>query len=170
MRTKAQIAVDRSAIISACDRYRYSLSRRISFFARDAVFIMLNPSTADAMQDDPTIRRCMGFAGSWGCGYLTVLNLFAFRATQPDEMMAAADPVGADNKFWFDAAMEKEPSFVVCAWGVWGGFKGQDQTVMGWLKDYGISPMCLGVTAEGFPKHPLYLKKDAQLIPYAGRP
>jgi hypothetical protein len=167
-----------SAAISDCGVYRYNLVRWMNpvGFRRRVTFIMLNPSTADGEQDDPTIRRCMGFAKSWMCGTLIVLNLFAYRATSPADMRNAADPVGPDNqkhfKHWlgdtFDF-LEARHDLVVCAWGAHGSYRDQDRTVMGWLSDWHAEPQCLGVTKDGHPKHPLYLKSDCKLVPYAGR-
>jgi hypothetical protein len=145
-------------------------------FRRCVTFIMLNPSTADAEQDDPTIRRCMGFAKSWTCGTLIVLNLFAYRATNPADMRSAVDPVGPDNhkhfKHWlgdtFDR-LEGRRDLVVCAWGAHGAHRDQDKTVMGWLRNWHAEPQCLGVTKSGQPKHPLYLPSSATLIPFEGR-
>jgi hypothetical protein len=87
---------------------------------------MLNPSTADASQDDPTIRRCIGFARQWGCGRLVVLNLFAFRATDPADLKRAADPVGPENRAWFDRTLVDDlvGGPVVCGWGVHGAHLG----------------------------------------------
>ena len=78
-----RLPLERNAVISACGRYRYLLTRRVGPGTRAVTFIMLNPSTADATRDDPTIRRCIGFARSWGIGGVDVVNLFAFRATEP---------------------------------------------------------------------------------------
>lgn len=92
-----EIAFSGDAVFSPCQRYRYWLERRFSEGDGTAVFVMLNPSTATAETNDPTIRRCIGFARSWGCDYLVVVNIFAFRATDPKVMKAEADPVGSDN-------------------------------------------------------------------------
>src|SRR5262249_1429413 len=116
------------AVISACGCFRYYLARRIAAGDRVATFIMLNPSTADAFVDDPTVRKCQGFARRWGCSLLRVVNLFAVRATNPVAIKAAADPVGPDNKAWVNAALGASVSgrdrvnTVVCAWGVHGSF------------------------------------------------
>jgi hypothetical protein len=91
-------SLDQNAVISACGKYRHVLIRQVSSDESTAVFIMLNPSTADAMTDEPTIRRCIGFARCRGCGQLLVLNLFAFRATDPADLKRAADPIGPENK------------------------------------------------------------------------
>src|SRR5262249_14212908 len=90
--------VRRAAVISDCGRYRYSLTRRWGDAAEPrALFVMLNPSTADAEQDDPTIRRCIGFAKAWGMGSLEVVNLYALRATDPAALLSAPDPIGPKN-------------------------------------------------------------------------
>ena len=91
-----------TAVISGCGTYRYLLTRRAGPGERAAAFILLNPSTADAATDDPTIRRCLGFARRWGCGRFFVLNLFAFRATYPAELRWADDPIGPRARGWFD--------------------------------------------------------------------
>ena len=150
------------AIISECGEYRYRLTRRWGpKYA--AMFVMLNPSTADASQDDPTIRRCIGFAKDAGFGGIEVVNLFAFRATSPKDMKAASDPVGPDNKAHV-AATFQECSMVVCGWGAHGSFNNQDQTMLEWLRMAGAHAdniRSLGLTKDGQPRHPLYLPKKA---------
>ncbi len=160
------------AIISPCGLYRYWLSRKWSD-AKNATFIMLNPSTADAKEDDATIRRCVNYAKEWDCGGLEVVNLFAFRATKPKDMFAADDPVGPENMFFIYRAIPLA-KYVVCAWGANGGFKQQDEAVISFLNEPGnrrvckpskVVPelLCLGQTKKGQPKHPLYLRKDEKL-------
>jgi hypothetical protein len=179
-------AVSGSAVFSTCGQYRYLLTRHLSASlgntsqveeqdiarcgaeAKIATFIMLNPSTADATRNDPTIRRCIGFALRWQCDLLQVLNLFALRATQPNDMKRASDPVGPDNLRWFERVLAKDTAanhLVVCAWGVHGAHRGQDQIVLRWLKDQGITPLALGCTRDGHPRHPLYAPYSARLIP-----
>lgn len=171
------VGVTGSAIFSTCGQYRYLLTRRLcahdsqSMRAQDkvATMIMLNPSTADATRNDPTIRRCIGFAQQWGCGTLQVLNLFAVRATLPQAMKEAADPVGPDNYKWFAQTLMAAPvelHVVVCAWGVHGAFRGQDRVVLGWLHELGITSFALGTTREGHPRHPLYLPYSTGLMQY----
>jgi hypothetical protein len=156
---------DNDAVISACGRYRYVLTRRLGGARRTATFILLNPSTADAMRDDPTIRRCLDFARRWRCGRLVVLNLFALRATNPAELKRAPDPVGPDNAVWFaELLRECDPGPVVCGWGVHGALLGQDEVVLTWMADAAVRPRALGVTAAGHPRHPLYVPYSARLI------
>lgn len=164
-----------SAIISDCGLYRYELRRKLGGYGPPCLFIMLNPSTADAEQDDPTIRRCMGFAKSFGCGELIVVNLFAYRATSPKAMMAANDPVGEKNKDYVMAAADETidplggPGVIVCAWGQHGNHIDQGETVVGWLEGEDYEMYCLGTTKDGSPKHPLYLRSDSKLIEYRGK-
>jgi hypothetical protein len=177
------------AIISECGQYRYRLTRRITphdlgHFGCDghyrytperiANFIMLNPSTADWTTNDPTIRRCIGYAMAWGCAALVVSNLFGFRATDPRYIAIVRDPVGPlNNDYVIGAACRAHESggVVVAAWGVNGWHRDQDRHVMSLLtQTLGIPVKCMGTTAEGFPRHPLYLTRKTPLAPYAGRP
>jgi hypothetical protein len=147
-----------SACFSDCGNYRYSLTREWDNSLPTACFCMLNPSTADQHADDPTIRRCISFAKTWGCGALEVVNLFAYRSTDPTGLRAIADPVGEENDRYIMQAA-KRASVVVAAWGVHGAYKGRDVDVLPLLGDV----QCLGVTKEGFPKHPLYVRADTNL-------
>lgn len=161
-----------SAVISDCGRYRYRLERRPGDWGKQATFIMLNPSTADAENDDPTIRRCIGFARSWNCGTLVVVNLFAYRATKPGIMKMTADPVGPDNDRHIRIAAQQAREFggpVVCAWGTHGSLQQRDHHVLAMLQQLGVEPQSLERTSEGFPKHPLYCRRDCTLEPYRGR-
>jgi hypothetical protein len=156
----------RSAVLSDCKTYRYALWRQFGESERCAAFIMLNPSTADAETDDPTIRRCVDFAASWGCGRLLVLNLFAVRATSPKDMKAHTAPVGPENKSWFERLLPKHDGPVICAWGGHGGHRSQNQIVLGWLKDLKIEPVSLGMTRDGQPRHPLFLPKHTPPVQF----
>jgi hypothetical protein len=126
-----------AAAISKCEKYRYLLVRELSQQLGCAIFIVLNPSTADSQKDDPTIHKCMGFAEKWGYGQLRVINLFAYRATSPKDMLAA-DPVGEENKYWVDQTLRKNDGIVICAWGANGGFMEQDLEMMDWLDNFSI--------------------------------
>jgi hypothetical protein len=116
------------------------------------MFIGLNPSTADEMHDDPTIRRCKEFARSWGCDALVMTNLFAWRSTDPREMKAAEDPIGQDNDEWLERIAELA-HVRVAAWGVHGFWLERAMQVAAVLPDL----QCLGTTKDGHPRHPLYV-------------
>lgn len=161
--------ITKGAMISKCQNYRYTLSR--IWEARGAVctFIMLNPSTADENTDDPTIRRCMGFARRLGCGSLWVVNLFAFRATSPSAMKAADDPVGPGNDIVLAETFTHArytPTPVIAAWGAHGDFKGRADAVAQMALDHSVTLQCLGRTTSGAPRHPLYLSNDAMPEPW----
>lgn len=196
--------VEAGATISACGTYRYRLWREWrgcaspdkwtwledddGSIARDGsgseiggpqsvVFIMLNPSTADGDKDDPTIRRCVSFAKAWGYDRMEVVNLFAFRATNPEQLLAldhGDEPWGADNHRQIDRLLDgdvcSDVGMIVCAWGCHGGHLGQDEIVMGWIQEHwriaDIPVMALRLTKDGQPCHPLYLPGDLVPFPY----
>lgn len=157
------------AILSDCGTYRYRLWRRVTASDRICLFIMLNPSTADAEQDDPTIRRCMGFARSLGCGVLQVANLFAFRSPSPKELKNHVAPVGPSNdRHISDAAIETDLSGgqIMCAWGTHGVHLNRDRMVVALLREHAL--LSLGETRDGHPRHPLYLRGDCKPLPFGG--
>ena len=148
-------AAKTGAVLSSCGRYRYRLNREWLGGEGDILFIMLNPSTADEEKDDPTIRRCIGFARRWGFRRLWVGNLFALRATDPRELTRVADPVGPDNNEHL-VGMAVSAECIVAAWGAWGALRGRDEEIrqiIGGLEH-------LGLTKEGHPRHPLYVRAD----------
>ena len=151
----------KGAVLSPCRRYRYVLTREWAAATGYAMFIGLNPSTADETQDDPTIRRCVAFAKAWGYSGLCMANLFAFRATDPKDMKATADPVGPDNDLWLKQSAAGA-GIVVAAWGANGAYKGRDAEVLAM-----IDPLhCLKLTKDGCPGHPLYLPAASTPTPY----
>lgn len=153
-----------SAIISQCGTYRYRLTREAHDMCPTcgtALFIMLNPSTADASLDDPTIRRCRGFATTWDCNGIVVANLYALRATNPAELWKHADPVGPDNDMYL-AALIREHETIVCAWGA--NAKPERIAQVRKMFNRNSRPMCLGTTKDGAPRHPLYVRGDQPLI------
>lgn len=154
------MVMEKSALLSSCGKYRYWLKRR---WGRGQVvcWVMLNPSTADAEIDDPTIRRCVGFSQGWGYGGMYVVNLFAYRATDPAELKRMTNAVGIGNDGWI-VRLAVRSHRVVCAWGNHGGLRGS--TVRSLLD--GLHPMCLGRTKSGSPKHPLYVKSSVALESY----
>jgi hypothetical protein len=153
-----------TALLSACGTYRYELTR--GPLNRPAVFVMLNPSTADAAIDDPTIRRCRGFARAWGCGGLVVVNAFALRATNPAALRTHPDPVGPYNDTVLATLGIREHGPVVVAWGVHATLHDRDKRVLALLRGAGVEPMCLGVTKDGHPRHPLYVRGATTPVPY----
>jgi hypothetical protein len=151
-----------SAKFSDCGHYRYSLIRIWDRSRPTILFIGLNPSTADAEKNDPTIRRCLGFAQEWNYGGLVVCNLFAYRSTDPRALRIVDDPIGPDN----DAAIRQACGFaerIVVAWGIHGRLGGRNDEVLPMLR----RPYCLGVTFGGSPKHPLYLAGKTRLKRYS---
>ena len=149
------------AEFSACRTYRYLLTRTWDAGRERIAFIGLNPSTADATQDDPTIRRIVSFARDWGYGGVDMLNLFAFRATDPRDMKAAADPVGPDNDRWLVEVAQRS-AVTVAAWGVHGAHHDREAGIAGALG----ALHCLGTTQAGHPRHPLYLRRDTPRQPW----
>lgn len=147
----------KKTIFSPCRKYRYTLWRHWGglFVSSYAMFIGLNPSTADETHDDPTIRRCIGFARDWGYAGLCMTNLFSFRSTLPAEMKVAEDPIGPDNNRYL-SVISKNAGVIVAAWGVDGGHLGRDKGVRELIPNLNY----LKLTKDGYPAHPLYLPKD----------
>jgi hypothetical protein len=159
---------DAGATFSPCRRWRYLLWRCWDASRPAANFLMLNPSTADEVQLDPTCARARDYAERWGYGALVVTNVFAFRQTDPGAMKAAADPVGPGN----DAAIvraARDAAIVVCAWGNHGAFLGRSSRVKALLHENRIPLHALRLNANGEPAHPLYLPGKLRPISWAGR-
>ncbi|OPX46369.1 hypothetical protein CLHUN_01850 [Ruminiclostridium hungatei] len=157
--------MNKGAIIDETGKYRYLLWRIWDETKPLAVFIMLNPSTADAEEDDPTIRRCMNYARSWGYGGIKVVNLFAYRATNPKELTKVIDPVGPENHGHVIKAINGA-EIVIAAWGTKGNYMSMQSSIIQLLK---TTPKLhyLGITKDGYPKHPLYLKADLKPVKWA---
>ncbi len=153
-----------TADFSRCGVYRYGLTRRWAD-GESVLWIMLNPSTADADVLDPTIRRCVGFSQAWGFGGLEVVNLYAIRSTDPDRIYTDADPIGDRNDQAIGAAVAR-CRLVIAAWGVHGAHNDRGGSTARMLRAYGTELYCLGVTKDGHPRHPLYLRSDAARVPY----
>lgn len=143
--------------------YRYELTRR---WARGpvAAWIMLNPSTADATQDDATIRRVRGFTQRLQLGGFIVVNLFALRATNPVVLRGHADPIGRENEDAIHDAVVRS-RIVVAAWGAHAAARRQASYILGLVEEVGRRVYCLGVTGSGAPRHPLRLAADTPLRP-----
>ena len=140
--------------------YRYWLSREWPVSTQSCAFIMLNPSTATAEQDDPTIRRCVRFAQGWGYGTLYVVNLFAFCATDQTDLKKAVDPIGPDNDQSILAVMG-QCSLTIAAWGVNGVYMDRHDRVLQLISSAGGRLWHLGLSKAGHPMHPLYLPANA---------
>lgn len=163
--TLARGQVVRTAVLSACGTYRYELRRQWGP-APLCAWVLLNPSTADAEVDDPTIRRCVGFARSWGAGGIVVVNLFALRSRDPAQLGRHADPVGPLNESSWQQAAAAAP-VVVCAWGAHPMAKAAAPALLVALQARGADVRCLGTTKSDAPRHPLYVRADAPLRPLA---
>lgn len=153
-----------AAVLSDCGFYRYTLTRVWNVSLPRLVFIMLNPSTADASVNDNTIRRCIRFGQDMGYGSIEVVNLFAFRATNPDDLMQRGYPVGPDNDRYVLEAITRADA-VICAWGTFAQGHPRIREVLDILQLFGVQPLALELTAQGHPKHPLYIRADARPVP-----
>lgn len=145
------------ALFSLDRVYRYALWRRWSD-GPVVAFLGLNPSTADEVNDDPTVRRCVGYAHDWGFGAMVMLNIFAFRSTNPKGLLSISDPVGKEN----DSTIIKFAGWcskIVAAWGAWGSYAGRGAQVRALVREQGKELWMFGLTMNGQPKHPLYLAK-----------
>jgi hypothetical protein len=157
------------ALFSMDGKFRYVLERTLlPHVDRRCLFVMLNPSTADAKMDDPTIRRCRRFALDNGFGIMTVVNLFAYRATDPLVLTATSqyfDVIGEDNNKHI-SAMAEQSNLIIAAWGTRGKFLQRDKEVLALLSQYDI--YCVGKNKDGSPKHPLYIKNGIEPEFYMG--
>lgn len=150
--------IDAGATFSDDRTYRYRLWRIWSEIEPAVAFCMLNPSTADETKEDPTIRRCIGFAKSWGYGGVVIVNLFALRSTDPKALYSHPDPVGPDNDGHISSVRETVPE-MIAAWGAHGKFMGRGGAV------FRTVPMkTLAWTSDGQPRHPLYLKGNLKPV------
>lgn len=153
------------AVFSDCQRYRYRLWRTWDSSKKPLVMVMLNPSIADAEQNDPTVERCQRRALAMGFGGLQVTNIFALVSTDPGALYETEDPVGPKNNAAILEAVS-DAGMVLCAWGTHGAHVGRAREVVAMLRDAGVSPYCLGQNADGSPKHPLYVGYGISPMPY----
>ncbi len=144
-------------------RYRYSLYRQFGSGEGTLAMIMLNPSTADAQYNDPTITRCIRFAHRHGFNRLNVVNLFAFRATAPTDLKRESKPVGKHNDTYIKEAVQAA-KLTLIAWGNHGQFLSREDEVLDLLK--GIKLHCLGTNKSGSPRHPLYVPDSQMPLQY----
>ncbi|MCM2562820.1 DUF1643 domain-containing protein [Lutimaribacter sp. EGI FJ00015] len=150
-----------TAVYSDCERYRYLLTRVWDDAAPRALFVMLNPSTATEVQNDPTVERCERRARALGFGAFRVANIFAWRDTDPKKMRAAADPVGPEN----DKAIAESCPWadrIIAAWGAHGAHLDRGTQVEALLRETGRAVHHLGLTRAGHPRHPLYIAYSEQ--------
>jgi hypothetical protein len=162
------LPIRRMAKISDCRRYRYWLSREWGP-GPPLTFVMLNPSIADHEVDDPTIRRCIGFAKREGADGCAVVNLFAWRTTDPMGLVMAEDPIGPENAEHLGQALLASSITrfpLVCAWGSTAGAAMRGFKFKQRAKDCSARLVCLGRTANGSPRHPLYVRSDAEFEAY----
>lgn len=150
-----------TAVYSPCEKYRYLLTRIWDPEGRKVLFVMLNPSTATEIQNDPTVERCERRARALGYGAFRVTNIFAFRATDPKVMRAEPDPNGPEN----DASITDSTAWantIICAWGTHGEHMGRGPDVEQLLRQTGHPLYHLGLSKAGHPKHPLYISYEKQ--------
>ena len=159
LQTRTNLLQTSSAVFSSCGSYRYRLQREIGPGEKTLLFIGLNPSTADEEKNDPTVERIERRAKAMGFGRISVCNIFAYRATDPQVMKGQPFPVGPEN----DAAILEEArkaDLVLCAWGIHGCHLNRGREVEKLLRNAGIPLHCLGRNHDGSPKHPLYIGYD----------
>lgn len=157
--------MEKSAVISACGQYRYRLSRIWEPEEKNnVVWLMLNPSKADAEKDDPTIRKCITISKHSGYSGMHVLNLFAFRATNPKQLKLVDDPIGPENNLTILHCAKTLP--IICAWGANGCLYGRNKEVLRMIKKClpDLQLFCLRKTKKGMPYHPLYLPNDCKTM------
>jgi hypothetical protein len=164
------------ANFSPCRRYRYTLARDLDPMGLGtgatgaiAAWCGLNPSTADETKSDPTCTREMCFTHDWGYRHYVKVNAYGFRATDPDDMKAAADPVGPDNDAWILAVAERAEIIVLC-WGVHAVHQERNTTMLRLLAPFASKLRYLKLTKDGHPQHPLYLAKTLKPLVYPFRP
>lgn len=156
--------IQKTAILSKCGKFRYRLGRRWGD-GPTVLYVMLNPSTADAEVDDATIRRCIKFAQAHNFGELEVVNLFAYRATDPKDLRRAGYPVGPENDEHI-AAAARDSAAVCLAWGANVAGLERPQIVLPMLRRLGVKLQCLRITRSGYPQHPLMLPSSCRLMPF----
>lgn len=153
------------AVISECGKYRYLLRRTWEHNKPRALFVMLNPSTADASIDDATIRSCIRLSKGLGYGSFEVVNVFGWRATKPNELLTVSDPCGPRNEDHVRGALAR-CDIPICAWGAWLHAEAASAYIRNAIRASRPASFCFGKTASGAPKHPLYIKSGTPLQTY----
>lgn len=159
------LITDTGAEFSPCTLYRYKLWRIWDTSLPPAVFVMLNPSTADEIDNDPTVERCERRARSMGFGGLRVANIFALRSTYPEALYETSDPVGTENDLAIRESIA-DAGLVVCAWGGHGKLNGRGEAVLKLIREAGHMPHYLKLNKDGTPKHPLYVGYAQPPVPW----
>jgi len=147
------------ALFSKDRIYRYALWRTWDNSLPKVLFIGLNPSTADEIQDDPTNRRCKRYAQDWGYGGYIMSNIFSYRSTNPKKLTTIKDPIGPDNNYWLKK-LHKEAELTIGAWGNYGNLLNRGEEIINLIDNL----YCLKITKEGHPSHPLYLHSKLKPI------
>jgi hypothetical protein len=156
---KNEIFMQKASQLSPCRSYRYTLDRIWDTTKSSVLFILFNPSTADETHDDPTLRRCIHFAQSWGYGALRIVNLYSLRTSNPKTLHAHPLPKGPDHDLYFQQSLLSHQD-ILCAWGLKGG------SISCHFKPGSHRIFHLGINKDGSPKHPLYLPARSQKIPW----
>ena len=157
----------RSAAFSPCRQWRYHLQQVWDESRPNLLWLMLNPSTADETQNDPTVERCEMRAHMWNYGGVEVYNIFAFRATDPKNMKAAEDPVGPENDKWLAKfAIKSQQTLAIAGWGNHGSHQNRNRDVIKILNQKMADVKALKINASGDPKHPLYIGYSQQPVPF----
>lgn len=168
---KAQRRIDRSALISNCGLYRYNLARTWGdIWGKRLCYIMLNPSTADGSLDDATIRICVGRAERMGMTGIDVVNLFAYRSTDPARLYEIphpiSEPLQPDLNTQMIEAYARSAAMVICAWGRHGILHERGRIVLSALRSWHIQSYALRLNKDGSPAHPLRIGYDQQPFPF----
>ncbi len=158
--------MEREALISDCGRYRYLLRRVWDHGKPRALFVMLNPSTADATVDDPTIRSCVRLTKGLGYGSFEVINLFSLRATDPMNLAKAGVPLIGPKQEGISFSAIERCDIPICAWGAHPIARDNSSFLLGHIRSYRPAVFCFGRTKDGAPRHPLYIKTGTPLEVY----
>jgi len=153
--------LDYGAKFSKCRKYRYTLWRMWDLGKPKVMFIGLNPSTADEINNDPTVTRCINYSKSWGYGGMYMMNIFSFRTTYPSELIKCKNPIGIDNDQWIKR-ISKEVDKCIGAWGNYGNLFNRSEDILKIVPNL----YCLKINGTGEPAHPLYLKSTLKPILY----
>lgn len=161
-RKEARGYLENDAVLSDCGKYRYLLRRTWDHSKPRALLIMLNPSTADASTDDATIRSCVRLLRGSGYGSMEVVNVFGWRATNPNDLAKQPDPIGPDNHRSIEAAVLR-CDVAICAWGAYPPAAQYASEPLNIVRSHRPAAYCFGKTKSGAPKHPLYIKSGTPL-------